>query len=129
MNNRYTQPACVALVTGAASGLGKGLADAYAARGLQVIYADINEAGALAAAAAAGSLCQGVKLDVADASACLALIDDIVARKGRLDLLFNCAGYAVGGQAQHVTGRGIGAVLWMSTCWAAYIARCMLTNK
>ena len=101
--NRHTKAGCVALVTGAASGLGKGLADAYAARGLRVVYADINEAGALAAAAAAGGSCEGVKLDVADAVACQALVDDIVARKGRLDLLFNCAGFAVSGQAQNIT--------------------------
>ncbi|MES2073005.1 MAG: SDR family oxidoreductase [Pseudomonadota bacterium] len=101
--NRYTQAGCTALVTGAASGLGKGLADAYAARGLHVVYADINEAGVLAATAAAGPNCIGVQLDVADAHACLALIDEIVARRGRLDLLINCAGYAVAGETQNTT--------------------------
>jgi NAD(P)-dependent dehydrogenase (short-subunit alcohol dehydrogenase family) len=98
--NRYTQPGCVAIVTGAASGLGKGLADAYAARGLQVVYADINEAGVRAAAAAAGPRCEAAGLDVADPQACTALIADVVARKGRLDLMFNCAGYAVMGEVQ-----------------------------
>ncbi len=97
--NRFTQPGCVALVTGAASGLGKGLADAYADRGLQVVYADIDEAGAHAAAAARPH-CEAVRLDVADADACVALIDAIVARKGRLDLLFKCAGFAVTGAVQ-----------------------------
>jgi NAD(P)-dependent dehydrogenase (short-subunit alcohol dehydrogenase family) len=97
--NRFTQTGCVALVTGAASGLGKGLADAYAARGLQVVYADIDEAGAHAAARAAGPGCEAAALDVADAKACVALIDDIAARKGRLDLLVNCAGFAVAGEA------------------------------
>jgi NAD(P)-dependent dehydrogenase (short-subunit alcohol dehydrogenase family) len=100
--NRFTQPGCVALVTGAASGLGKGLADAYAGRGLLVVYADIDEAGARAAAAAAGPGCEAARLDVADANACVALVDSIVARKGRLDLLFNCAGFAVSGEVQHI---------------------------
>ena len=101
--NHYTHSGCVALVTGAASGLGKGLADAYAKRGLYVVYADINAEGARAAVVASGANCEAAHLDVANAAACVALIDDIVARKGRLDLMFNCAGFAVAGEVQHTT--------------------------
>jgi NAD(P)-dependent dehydrogenase (short-subunit alcohol dehydrogenase family) len=99
--NRYTQAHCTAVVTGAASGLGKGLADAYAARGLRVVYADIDRAGAQAAALAAGARCEAVVIDVADAAACSALIDGVVARHGRIDLLFNCAGFAFAAEVQH----------------------------
>jgi short-subunit dehydrogenase len=99
--NRYTQSGCVALVTGAASGLGKGLADALAARGLTVLYADINATAVAQAAAATQS--ESAVLDVADTDAFAACINSLVARHGRLDLIINNAGFAVAGEALHTT--------------------------
>lgn len=53
-----------ALVTGAASGIGLAIADRFAAEGARVIYADLDEAAAQAAAAHAGGL--AVQMDVSD---------------------------------------------------------------
>ena len=100
--NRHTRKGCTAIVTGAASGLGKGLADALVARGLHVVYADINGDAASAAVAASKGPggAQAATLDVADADAFGGLIDGVISARGRLDLLVNNAGFAVGGEAR-----------------------------
>lgn len=88
----------VAAVTGAASGIGRALAEALAARGAHLALADIDEAGlADTAARCAG---RGVKvstqvLDVADRAAVFAWADAVVAEHGRCDLVVNNAGVAV----------------------------------
>jgi short-subunit dehydrogenase len=99
--NRFTQPGCTALVTGAASGLGKGLADALAARGLAVLYTDINAQGAAQAAEATGSAY--AELDVTDAAAFAACIERFTAQHGKLDCIINNAGFAVAGEARDTT--------------------------
>jgi NAD(P)-dependent dehydrogenase (short-subunit alcohol dehydrogenase family) len=84
----------VALVTGAASGIGKALAQALAARGAQVILADVQEDGVRhAAAEIAGAL--ALPCDLADPSAPSALVERAYAWKGRLDLI--CSNAGVGG--------------------------------
>jgi 3-oxoacyl-[acyl-carrier protein] reductase len=67
----------VAVVTGAAQGLGQGIADRLAADGYHVVYADLDGKGAEAAASATGSL--AVELDIrelASVEACLATAID-----------------------------------------------------
>jgi len=81
----------VALVTGAARGIGQAIADAFAANGARVVYSDIDAAGAQAAAmySSAG---QGLALDVTNAEQVEAVIQSIVQQFGRLDILVNNAG-------------------------------------
>lgn len=98
MSNGFMQPGCTALVTGAGSGFGKGLAHALAQRGLKVLYTDINAATAEQAAKETNS--RWAVLDVADADAFKACIDGIVAEHGRFDLIINNAGFAVAGEAR-----------------------------
>jgi len=88
-----------ALVTGAGSGIGRGLAQVLAARGVRLALADIDEAGLAETAAAlpAGTLATTHRLDVADRTAVQRLPEAIAAAHGRLDLLFNNAGVAIGG--------------------------------
>jgi len=97
----------VAIVTGAASGIGKALASALARRGATVVLADIDEAGAKAAAdeLAAGppGRVSGVALDVTDADAVAALVERTAQDHGHLDLLFNNAGIGIVGQVQELT--------------------------
>ncbi len=81
----------VSLVTGAARGIGRSIADEFAANGCRVIYTDINEAGAREAASAVpGAL--GRALDVTSSDDIEKTIDWIVATCGRLDIVVNNAG-------------------------------------
>lgn len=95
-----TYNGAVAVVTGAASGIGRALTEELAKRGSEVILADlqIELAEEIASAIrAAGNNAQAFKLDVTDASAVDALLQNTVERTGRLDYLFNNAGIGIGG--------------------------------
>jgi NAD(P)-dependent dehydrogenase (short-subunit alcohol dehydrogenase family) len=81
----------VALVTGAARGIGKSIADLLAANGARVVYSDVNEAGARESAAASVNG-EALALNVTDAAQVEAVIADIVRRHGRLDIAVNNAG-------------------------------------
>jgi len=86
----------VALVTGAGVGIGSAIARALAAAGAQVVvhaHRHFDEAQALAAALqAAGSTAVPWQADLTDAAQCKAMVDGIVAQRGRLDILVNNAG-------------------------------------
>jgi NAD(P)-dependent dehydrogenase (short-subunit alcohol dehydrogenase family) len=85
----------VALVTGAASGMGLATAKAFAEAGAMVALADVNEAGAKAAAeelSAAGHEAIGIGCNVADMDEVEAMVRQTVSKFGRLDMAFNNAG-------------------------------------
>ena len=88
----------VAVVTGAASGIGKAMAERFAAEGARsVVVADRDEEGANAVAQAIGDRAVGVGLDVADEAAVRQLVEDTESRSGPIDLFASNAGYAQGG--------------------------------
>ena len=87
----------ISIVTGGGSGIGAALSRALVNRGDTVIVADIDGAAAEKIAGDLGPLASAAKVDVRDADAVKALVDDTVAAHGRLDLIFNNAGIAVGG--------------------------------
>jgi NADP-dependent 3-hydroxy acid dehydrogenase YdfG len=96
----------VAIVTGAASGIGRALSRALVGRGAMVVLADIDkdgleavagELGAAKAAARASSVTTAV-LDVTDPEAFEEVVARTVADHRRLDLLFNNAGVGMGGE-------------------------------
>src|SRR3954453_21480548 len=91
----------VAIVTGGGSGIGAALCRALGARGDTVVVADID--GASAQRTADEVRGTAAKVDVRDAAAVQALVDDTVAEHGRLDLIFNNAGIGVGGDALELT--------------------------
>jgi NAD(P)-dependent dehydrogenase (short-subunit alcohol dehydrogenase family) len=85
----------VAFVTGAAGGIGQATARAFAAAGAAVAVADLNQAGADAVAAqiqADGGTAAAFGLDVTDSDAVKAVLNQVFATYGRLDLAFNNAG-------------------------------------
>jgi NAD(P)-dependent dehydrogenase (short-subunit alcohol dehydrogenase family) len=87
----------VAVVTGAANGIGRAVAAALVDRGLQVVVADV-EAGTLARTAAElGDRVLAVPTDVADIDQVRALADRTLAAFGRVDLVVNNAGVGAGG--------------------------------
>lgn len=83
-----------ALVTGAASGIGFGIATALHNAGAAVVIADINAAAAQDAASNIGSRAHAVTLDVADVDACRAVTAQVIDQHGQLDILVNNAGVA-----------------------------------
>ncbi|MYH72250.1 MAG: SDR family NAD(P)-dependent oxidoreductase [Acidimicrobiia bacterium] len=82
----------VAVITGAASGIGAALAAGFGAEGAKVVAADIDLAGAAATADAVGDNAVAVEVDVADRASVEALADASWDAFGQVDLLFNNAG-------------------------------------
>lgn len=95
----------VALVTGAASGIGAALAGALHAAGAKVVLADIDADGAKRQAVAIGADAdEAVHLDVTDRAQFASVAAFVCARHGRVDLLFNNAGIAIIGNTLAMSG-------------------------
>ncbi|NBB82635.1 MAG: glucose 1-dehydrogenase [Alphaproteobacteria bacterium] len=84
----------VAVVTGAGSGFGAGIARTFAAEGGKVVVADIDGAAADRVAGEIGPAALPIRADVTDKADAAAMIDAAVDRFEGLDILVNNAGYA-----------------------------------
>jgi NAD(P)-dependent dehydrogenase (short-subunit alcohol dehydrogenase family) len=95
-----------AVITGAASGIGKALSQELAARGCHLALADINEAGLTSVAsdlARPGLRISTSAMDVGDAGAIRGFAQTVETEHGRAHLLFNNAGVALGGEFEDIT--------------------------
>jgi NAD(P)-dependent dehydrogenase (short-subunit alcohol dehydrogenase family) len=96
----------VAAITGAGSGIGRALAKDLARRGAHVALCDIDDSGL----AETVGLCEGLgvkvtsqRVDVADRPAVYAWADQVVADHGRVNLLVNNAGVALGATVESMS--------------------------
>lgn len=91
-----SEPKQLAVVTGAASGIGRATASALAAQGARLIVADINaEAGERAAAElrAAGHEAEFLAVNLTDAASIAAFAETVQRKHGAVDVLVNAAGW------------------------------------
>jgi NAD(P)-dependent dehydrogenase (short-subunit alcohol dehydrogenase family) len=100
-NASGTPQSKIAIVTGGASGIGRAIAAALAARGDTVTVADLDKDRAEKVAAELSA--EAAELDVTDADAVDTLYRSVAEEHGRLDLVFNNAGIAVGGMTEELT--------------------------
>lgn len=98
----------VAVVTGAASGLGLSAALSFARAGADVALLARREekiaANAEAIAAETGRRALAVRCDVSDEESARAAVERVVAELGKIDILVNAAGVAVGGDVTQLSG-------------------------
>lgn len=93
-----------ALVTGAASGIGKAIATALVEAGHMVVIADLDEAASAALAAQLGERAVALTLDVTDKLAVDGLVGSIPEAFGPIDILVNNAGHDIGGRVRFDQG-------------------------
>jgi NAD(P)-dependent dehydrogenase (short-subunit alcohol dehydrogenase family) len=106
-NNETKLSGRVALITGAASGMGRVMARSLAGAGARVVALDISGSGldALAAEPVFGGTLVKAVADVSKPLDCLRAVDLALGACGRLDILINCAGVSMGPAAQQSHGR------------------------
>ena len=85
----------IAIVTGAASGIGKEIAGLYAKEGARVAIADMNLAAAQAAADSIGANAMAVAMDVTDEGQVNAAVAQVVKAWGGVDILVSNAGIQI----------------------------------
>ena len=90
-HNKYAFEGKVVIVTGSARGIGRAIARAFCENGAQVVAVDLNLEGAQETVSGFAGSC-AMACNIADEEACKGLIDAVVERYGRLDVLMNNAG-------------------------------------
>jgi 3-oxoacyl-[acyl-carrier protein] reductase len=92
MSETLARAGKVAVITGGARGFGKAFGEALAAEGAQVALLDMDGAEAEATAKGIGARATGYAVDVTDAARVGAIMGEIAARHGGIDILINNAG-------------------------------------
>ncbi|MHB9038164.1 MAG: SDR family NAD(P)-dependent oxidoreductase [Armatimonadota bacterium] len=102
----------IAIVTGAAQGIGKAIASELVECGARVIVSDVNMANGQATATELGESASFVPCDIADAGQVASLVDGVVERFGKLDIMVNNAGFNTSNQEYRVTTDQFPIDLW-----------------
>jgi sorbitol-6-phosphate 2-dehydrogenase len=113
----------VAIVTGAAQGLGLGIATRLAAEGARVVLADVSESVHTAAGIGRGPEVTAQVCDVADSAAVDRLVAETVARHGQLDIMVANAGIGGGGAIVEMTDETFRRILAVNLEGAYYCLR------
>lgn len=116
----------VAIITGAASGLGRAFAEKAAALGMKLVLADIDPAAladTVATLTGAGAEVVGVPTDVSDAGAVEALARRTLDAYGKAHLLFNNAGVGASGLAWEMSANDWAWVLGVNVMGVAHGVR------
>ena len=124
----------VAAITGAASGMGRTLAVQLAQRGCHLALSDVNEAGLAETAQLVrqhGVKVTTAKLNVADREAMFAWADQVVRDHGKVNLIFNNAGVALGAfletvkpeDFEWIMGINFWGVVWGTQAFLPHIKR------
>ena len=95
----------IVLITGAASGLGRALAVAFARAAADLVLVDVNEAGLRETAVMAeahGPRCLVKRTDVSNRAEMEAMAREVLSEWGRVDILVNNAGIGVGGELREI---------------------------
>lgn len=80
------------LVTGGARGIGRAIAEAFVHKGANVVICDVDQGAVVTAASEMGATALGIKADVTNGAEVEGMIEQSVAKFGRLDILVNNAG-------------------------------------
>lgn len=101
----------VAVITGAASGIGLATAECLMAEGARVVLVDRNEDALQQLVAGSDGKAIAQVTDLLDAESCAAMIPDILARTGQIDILHCNAGTYIGGDLIDTTAETIDRML------------------
>jgi NAD(P)-dependent dehydrogenase (short-subunit alcohol dehydrogenase family) len=113
----------VVAITGGAKGLGRGLTEALAQAGAKLVVGDIDIAAAEALCAQLsrkGHAVAAIDVDVTDPASVERLVDETVARHGRIDYMINNAGIAAAGEFEQVPAATMRRVIEIDLLGAAY---------
>lgn len=118
----------IALITGGAgrNGLGFATAKMMAAQGARVVIVDLARAEPAAAAAELGTGHLGVVADVTDKAACEAAAAEVLAKLGRIDILFNNAGITQPRKTLDITPADYEAVMDVSLRGMLYMSQAVI---
>ena len=118
----------VVIVTGGAQGIGLSIAERFQANGATVVVADLDGEQARTAATGLGEGAEGVPCNVVEEASVEALVDGVVDRHGRLDVLVNNAGITRDGMMHRLSLADFRAVIEVHLQGTWLCSRAALTH-